>query len=274
MYINDVVRLVRSLYPSEYDAAEIYIWCNEVSAMLSIEERNVFKSVLLPVLNDGSVMLPEGVDMENVEYITAGNRVLEKKDFRSYGGRKFYIKGKNGIFAEDPHLPVNSVKVDYLVPYKPIRLTKYRGAVELDKDNDSFMISVCEFETGDILNIAMGVTDNQAEQIFENIMLLGVEYDPDREVYVCAVQSGAFAAADKTSDENTLITRTVTERTVCEAPYDSMYVDYVLAKINLYQHNTEGYNTYMTMFNSRLSAYRNRIIKRMPSDECRLLNWW
>ena len=62
MYINDVVRFVRSIYPSEYDAAEIYIWCNEVSAMLSIEERNVFKSVLLPVLNDGSVMLPEGVD--------------------------------------------------------------------------------------------------------------------------------------------------------------------------------------------------------------------
>ncbi len=275
MYINDVVRSVRRLYPSEYDAGEIYMWCNEVSSMLAAEDRNVYKTVELPVSEDGSFLLPENVDMENIEYITAGRTVLSKRDLREYGGRKIYVKDLNGIFLKNGVRLPSSVKVDYLAPYEPVRLAKYRGGISINKDEGEFTINSCEFIPGDILVIRLGVKDGSVSQSFENVPLLSVRFeDGDAYSYICTVPEDTFKTAEKTADENALITRVVTERTVCAPPFDSMYIDYVMAKINLYQHDTDGFNTYMTQFNSRLSAYKNWLIKRMPKGEGRLINWW
>lgn len=272
MYINEVIRLVRNYYPSEYDLAEMYVWCNEVSSMLLIEDRNVYRSVTLPVSADGTFLLPEGVSMENVEYVTAGNMVLEKQDMRSYGGRKVYIKGRGGI-----ELPANtrktpSVTVDYMQPYVPIRLAKYSGALSLDTENGSFELPRCEFVPGDMLIIKL-TGDGEEAETFENVPLLAVEAGSDLDTYKCIVPEDAFSDAEITEGE-AVITRVITEKTVCDAPFDNMYVEYLLAKINLYQHDVDTYNQYMTMFNSRLGAYRNWLIKRMPSDDCRLKNWW
>ncbi len=243
--------------------------------MLAAEDRNVYKTVELPVSEDGSFLLPENVDMENIEYITAGRTVLSKRDLREYGGRKIYVKDLNGIFLKNGVRLPSSVKVDYLAPYEPVRLAKYRGGISINKDEGEFTINSCEFIPGDILVIRLGVKDGSVSQSFENVPLLSVRFeDGDAYSYICTVPEDTFKTAEKTADENALITRVVTERTVCAPPFDSMYIDYVMAKINLYQHDTDGFNTYMTQFNSRLSAYKNWLIKRMPKGEGRLINWW
>lgn len=273
MFINDVIRNVQDLYPSEYDLGEMYMWCNEVSSMLLIEDRNVFKTVDLPVSEDGTILLPEGVSAEYIEYVTSGNTVLEKKDMRSYGGRKIYIRGLNGIKRKNQDQHPKSVTVEYLEPYRPIRLAKYRGSVDYDTDDGCFYIPVCEFVPGDILTIQIDA-DSDDGQDLDGVPLLGVDYDPDLSKYVCTVPADTFEELTVSSDDDTLITRVVTERTVCDPPYDSMYIDYVLAKICYFQRDMSAYNQHMTAFNSRLDAYKRWLMGRMPSDDCTFKNWW
>lgn len=294
MLINDVLRLVVNYYPSEYDLYEMYIWCNEVSSMLLIEDRHIFKSVVLYKSSDGSYLLPENVDVENIEYITLNNRVLNKQDFRSFGCFKTYYKGLNGIVIYNSQSASDSIKVDYLVPYQPIRLPKYSGSVTIDKHNDSFSLPKCEFVQGDILvfrfdfpdsvavsdsgetsdSVAAPDSDTNDELVLSDVPLLNICYDSDSKQYVCDVALGTFSDSELEFPDSALITRVVTDKTVCDAPFDSMYVDYLLAKICFFQRDINAYNQHMTSFNSRLAAYRNWLVRRMPNDDCVIKNWW
>lgn len=266
MFINDVVRLVRRYYPSEYDTEEMYIWCDEVSSMLTMEDRQIYKRISLPVQTDGSLILPDGVDMENVVYFISGGRVLNKSDFREYGNRKFYVTGMNGFVAGSGGKRPASITVDYLAPFEPIRLVKYRGRAEIDKTDATVQIDFCEFQAGDIINITVGADS------FNNVPVLGVSFDGS--AYTLSVPNGAFDNASETSSDQAEISRVVTDSTVCPPPFDSMYVDYVLAKINMYQRDMDSYNQFMTAFNSRLLAYKNWLISKMPKGDGRFKNWW
>ena len=61
IFINDVIRFVQRHYPSEYDPVDMYKWCDEVSAMLLVEDRVTYRELVLPVFDDRSVLLPEGI---------------------------------------------------------------------------------------------------------------------------------------------------------------------------------------------------------------------
>lgn len=265
MYINDVIRQVRSYYPSEYDTDEMYIWCDEVSSMLIVEDRHTYRRMTLPVSDDGSFLLPEGVDMENIVYVISGGTVVNKEDMREYGNRKFYVKGLNGKVVYNPVRRPVSVEVDYLVPYQPIRRVRYHGGVTLDKENSELRIDVCEFIAGDTVRLTMG------DETIEQLPVLGIRYDDG---YILSVPLGSLDLMTETKSDQGLIVRIVTDLTVCPPPFDSMYTDYILAKINMYQRDMESYNQFMTAFNSRLAAYKRWIISRMPKGEGRFKNWW
>lgn len=66
----------------------------------------------------------------------------------------------------------------------------------------------------------------------------------------------------------------IDDETVCEAPYDSMYIDYVIAKLHLYQHDNDGYNRHITAFNSRLNSYKRVMASKLPKPAGRFRNWW
>lgn len=270
MFIKTVTDRVRGLYPSEYGIDELYMWCDEVSAMLLVEDRNVYRSVLCAVADDGSILLPEGVSMEYIEYVTFGGREADKKDMRLYGGDRLYVKGMNGFFEANGAAPPRYARVDYLEPYRPIRLTRYRGAAGIDKTNGKFTLPVCEFRAGDTVNMEFSPGKDDAVTL-ENVPLLAVEYDDG---YVCTVPEETFSELDHETDPEVIITRVVTDKTVCDAPFDEMYVDYLIAKIMTYQHDTEGANAHMTYFNSKLAAYKNWLMQRMPSGDCCFRNWW
>lgn len=257
MYINDVIRLVKNYYPSEYSDEEMYIWCNEVSSMLAVEDRNVFREVYLKPNKKGYILLPEGVDIENIESVTQGGTILEKQDLR-YFGRKLYCGASGGAI----------VKIVYLEPYHPIRLTKYRGEIYVNDAGDMLSLDACEFLFGDSINIRVPGAN---EISIENVPILNISYKSGKYIITTAPQllTGIAGRSKEVS-----ITRVVCDKTICAAPYDSMYVDYILAKINLYQRDTEAYNQHMTAFNSRLSAYKRWLINHMPPAESRFKNWW
>lgn len=233
--------------------------------MLVVEDRHTYRRMTLPVSVDGSFMLPEGVDMENIVYVISGERVLNKEDMREYGNRKFYVKGLNGKAVHNSTRLPQYVEVDYLVPYQLIRRVRYHGGVSLDKENAEIRIDICEFIAGDTVSITVG------DETIEQLSVLGIRYDDG---YILTVPLGSLDSMTETQSDEGLIVRIVTDLTVCPPPFDSMYTDYILAKINMYQRDMESYNQFMTAFNSRLSAYKRWLISRMPKGEGRFKNWW
>ena len=251
MYINEVIRRVRSYAPSEYSLNELYTWCNEVSAMLTAEDRTVYREIRPPIASDGTILLPEGVRMEQVTHIYLGRRELP---------RRLYA-----IPQEAGRVPSGDVTVIYEEPYRPIRMPRYQGVAETD--GDRLYINDCEFISGDILSLTAG------EETTDGIPLLSVEYDPDNiRGYILTVAEGTLPQLG--SGANATITREVTDRTVCDAPYDGMYIDYLLAKIAQYQRDTAAYNTSIAAFGRSLGEYKKWLTAHMPHEKHRLKNYW
>lgn len=276
MYINDVLRSVENFYPSKFSPSEMYMWCNEVSSMLSIEDRCTYKEIILPVAADNSILLPEGVRMENIESVISAGKVLNPADYRGYDNRKIFFTHMNGIAVPTKPNVGPRVTVVYLVPYEPIRLVRYAGAVEIDKEKNIIYCAKSEFLPGDVLNLSLNVSGDTSDEDIFDILLFRTSYDTQKNMYALEIDAESAARANITHSDNAILRREVTDKTICDAPYDSMYIDYLLAKMNLVQHDMNTYNQYMASFNSRLDAYKRWIINRMPfdKDSSRFKNWW
>lgn len=266
MYINDVIDRVEQLKPSEYNVSEMYMWCDEVSSMLTVEDRRCYKSIRLRTAPDGSLLLPENVNIEHVVFIKYGKEIIHKCDLRSCGyGRIFR--------PETPFksLPNTLTEVCYLAPYEPIRLVKYKGEITIDADNDTIVMSDCEFVPGDTLIIEInGVVSG-------SVPLLDVDFadnDDTRRSFVLTVGEGSLDGLSENHSDTAVVRRIITETTVCDAPYDSMYVDYIHAKIALYQGDTSDYNQFMASFNSKLSSYKSWLSELMPKVKREFHGWW
>ena len=211
MYINDVIRQVKRCYPSEYDETEMYIWCNEVSSMLAVEDRNVFREAYISTDNEGSALLPEGVTIENIESAVYGGKPLKKQNFACRGRR--FVSGAPGR---------GIIKLVYIEPYRPIRLIRYRGEAEINSEENYIRTGACEFLQGDTLNIGVLTNGGAASVELNNIPLMAVDYDTSNaNGYILRTAEGALSSADAGTRE-CVITRVITEETVCSAPYDSM----------------------------------------------------
>lgn len=248
MYIIDVVKRAQSYCPSEYDTEEMYLWCDEVSSMLAIEDRNVFVKETLQPSKDGSILLPEGVAFENVYSVTCNGKSLKKEDIRNSDNRSFLN---------------SAVEVIYLKPYMPIRTVKYSGAITVDNTECKIVINSNLFRIGDGLNIKMDNVSSQAKIIDMNLN--------DDCWELCLTSKNLDALPENGLGE---IERIVTDKTVCDSPYDGMYIDYIIAKICLYQRDFNTYNQFMALFNSRLSAYKRWITNQLPQAGGKLKNWW
>ena len=245
MYIAEVIRRARTYCPSEFDTDEMYSWCDEVSAMLAVEDRNVFSKITLTPDKDGCVLLPDGVRFEYIVSAVTDGRVLTKQDLRHITGRRVDIKTT---------APVEFI---CLVPYSPIRRVMYSGALRFSRDR--VYLESCAFVPGDCVRIN---SDTETA-------VLDVGLDDDG--YYIEVTPSSL---DSLSDGDGTIERIVTEKTVCDAPYDGMYIDYILAKIGMYQRDYKTYNQFITAFNSRLDAYKRYLVNAMPQAHRRFVNWW
>ncbi len=77
-----------------------------------------------------------------------------------------------------------------------------------------------------------------------------------------------------TTEVEDLSEYTSSDETLCDTPYDIMYIDYVIAKICLYQHDFNTYNQFISLFNTRLDAYKRWRMSSPPHQAEKLKNWW
>lgn len=260
MYINDTIRLAQSYFPSEFSVSDMYIWCNEVSSMLVTEDRYIYKETAVHIDKDGTLLLPPGVRLEHIERIYSEKDEIPKETLIGISRSRFKAPITN-----------KTVNVIYQSPFEPIRLVKYSGSGEIT--DGKIHIPDCGFVPDDMIIIQINPeTDNVI--ITEPTAVYDITYDETQaNKYILHIFEDVTNNLHGAYD-NITITRYVTDKTVCEAPFDSMYTDYILAKINLYQRDTVAYNQHMASFNSRLDAYKKWLMSRLPQKRADFRNWW
>ena len=147
--------------------------------------------------------------------------------------------------------------------YAPIRLIYYRGEAYIDPEKSSIRTMRGGFIKGDMLDMR-SVSGGVMTPVFAGLEIAAVKYDGLG--YVIRVTDGALSGT-KPGLRECVITRAVTDKTVCNEPFDGMYIDYLLAKINLYKRNYADYSKYLRTFGTRLSEYKSLLSAKTPYDK-------
>lgn len=56
------------------------------------------------------------------------------------------------------------------------------------------------------------------------------------------------------------------------APYESLYCDYLISQMNLYQREIDTYNVYATMFRKNLDEYKKSVIRSTTHESVQFTN--
>ncbi len=249
MQLLNAIAMADSLSPNGYTLEEKLRWCEEVSAAIRREIKKKYQAIETQV-SGGEVDLPEGFSMEDVELAFLNGKPLDKADFRS-----FSALGGSGrlrlVFLERP---------------QPVRLAEIVG--EFDLSENFIRLPASPFEFGDTV---------------EWVRLDSVEDEiPWENARRCAVMEKVYDGL--AVDEDTFvpesavplaIRRVPTEMCEAEAPYDGMYVEYLLAKMALYQRDYTAYGAHMAQYNQLWDGLRKEYKNRSPlTNQSNFHNYW
>lgn len=249
--LTDVIRIADELCPNPYTEEEKWRWVDEVSALLCQEYRKHYQ--MLTCRTEGGILyLPQDVAIEQVAGIWCGGARYDKSDFRSdcSGGRTKLWNAN--LLTGSP------VQIAFLSEHSPVR----RFVLEGKWDTAPHLLK--------LRTPLVAVRDD-----LEITIQFDEESNPDWEqAFRCHVisldEEGTHLAGDPLSaaeEKRMAIRRIVTDTTVLPAPYDSVYVEYLLAKMAFYQRDGEGYRAHMAQFNEGLDAYERWYKQRAPINQ-------
>lgn len=239
MLLTEVIRIADELCPNPYTEEEKWRWVDEVSALQCQEYCKRYETVTCGA-DGGFFYLPQDVSLEQVDGLWCGGVRLDKSDFHSdcSGG---IVKLWN------PKLPSGTeIRISFLMEHTPTRRFVLQG----------------QWDTAPHL-LKMRTPYLAERDDLEITFRFDAEGNPDWEganrCFVLYLDSeGTHLAQDSftdASDVRMAIRRVITDTTVLPAPYDSAYVEYLLAKMAFYQRDYEGYQAHMAQFNAMMDAY-------------------
>ena len=220
MKIVEAIEQADALYPNSYTRPEKLGWAYELTAMILEKYKKTYDSVELRGGTE-AVQLPPSILEEDIEGLYVDGVWHDKVDARSF----------SGLLGRDA-----AIRVVYKVRAEPYEETEYEGRFLAEANR--ITVPGSAFWVGDRLFI----THNGA----------GAEYcilDAEGETYWVKEDFPFQGEAELT------IRLLVTANTPMPAPYDSMYVDYLLGKIAYYQNDYEEQNKHMAQFNAKLADY-------------------
>lgn len=235
------------LCPNPYTLEEKLMWCDEVTADMA---RNILKTydVIETDINvRGELTLPDDIPFERVEIVYCGGVPFSKQDFRSYIASR--------PLGSVPSLP-SRLRAVYLKLPEKIRHIDIRG--EFNTGDCIIEIEQPPFREGDLLEIVQ-LSDLSDEVDFDKAEKAYVIEASEEKIILdwdaVPAQTSAKLAIRRAIDDLTLVN---------EAPYDRMYIEYILAKIALYQRDYSAYNAHMTQYNSLYESMRREYKGRSP----------
>ena len=66
----------------------------------------------------------------------------------------------------------------------------------------------------------------------------------------------------------------IIDKTLADAPYDSMYIDFVCMKAAMYQGDTNAYKKFSQIFKDKLDEFHMYVNRTGPAKNTRIYNWW
>ncbi len=235
MKILKAIEKADALCPNNYTLEEKLEWCDELSADL---KRNIIKEyevIETQASSKGEVILPDDIDISDIECAYLGNTLIEKLDFRSF------MAG-----ASDLELGSKKLKIIILKKHEAIRTTEIAG--EFNTGSNFIEIILAPFVVGDKILITDDSVSCQCHVL---------EVQPEKMILDDDTLMPKTAA-------NLTIKRIITDETAVESPYDNMYVEFLLAKMALYQHDYVGYNAHLIQYNSLYESLRRDYKTRNP----------
>lgn len=245
MKIIDCLQRVRALYPHPFEKEEVISWCNDLGSLLRKNYCEQFSEVLITE----NEPLPEGVMREDIIRVILDGRVLERDDFSENliltypESKRLYLNAAGGR---------KNAVVIYRLPYEPIRYIDALCDVVL-KDDGIKLNKSLDIRPGDILisgDEVFNVTGVNDEGV-----LLG---------------NGSLKAGEAKHIE-----RLIDDLTVTDSPYDSIYIEYLIANAARFMKDYETENRALTSYNSKLLDYQDYLIRNgKNSKTTRIFNFW
>ena len=258
MKIIDLIKTCDTMFPNEYSLDEKLMWCNELGALLTREHYSTFEMVSTELKN-GVYTLPEGFTVSDIERVIMGGRMIKKNDLAKH--QIYFVQSDNGICIKGQGVG-GKIKLLCRPRYKSIRNIELVG-VQMSINGATVTLPYAPFETGDTLEI--GIDGNVVCATIGD-----TKTNKDKTIEV-TLDTELPAQGDCVGD----IKRVITDKPVCSAPFDTMYYDFINAKICFNQRDFDTYNKHMAVFNSRLEDYDKFIIKHNSSlPDTRVSNWW
>lgn len=257
MELLKVIQAADALCPNPFTTEEKLRWCHEVSAGIRREVKKVYRVIETAVTASGTPELPDEIAFEDIERAYLDGKPLEKSDFRSL----LAVGCSNAA-----HSP-KTLTLVYLTHPRPPRFINLTGTFDLGEN--FIRMDAPPFLPGDCMEW-VSLPENGGEpdwSLANRCFVLDLVYDG------LVVEDGSFTPQTAAP---LAIRRVVDDQTeINEAPYDGMYVEYLLAKIALYQHDYTGYQAHMLQYNTLYDRLRRDYKTRAPiGGISRLHGYW
>lgn len=248
MEILRAIEAADALLPNSYGTEEKIHWCDEVSSEISRYITKKYDVLETSIDKNGEIVLPPGITYDLIEQVIINNKYYNKSDFRSLQPSAVSNCGINAS---------GTISVVYLVLPHPIRITDIKG--EFNVSENVIEAENAPFYEGDkIQTVYLDDLDEMPDYSSASSFAYVTEVEPERIILdrdIFEPQTAAHLAIRRIIDDVTVID--------C-APYDRMYIEYILAKISLYQRDYTAYNAHMAQYNTLFEAARREFVTRSP----------
>ena len=255
MELAKVIEQVDALCPNPYTFQEKLGRCDEVSASLRKEIKKVYDTIETTVTSLDMIELPDDISFDDIEVAYINGTPMSKLDFRSF------VLNNNHL---TPSSPIK-LKLVFLTKPSPTRVTSIDG--NFDVSDNFIKIDEPPFHIGDLIQWAY-IKDGVAD--WSNS---GQSYVLDYVYDGIVVEDNSF---EPQSQAQLSIRRVVDDVTELEdLPYATMYIEYLLAKLALYQHDYTSYSAHLTQYNSLYDRAKKDYKNRAPLNELAVFrNFW
>ena len=263
MLIIDAIDAADKLSPNHFTLDEKLMWCSEVTAAIRREVKKQYATVETVITCADEIEIPDDILLSDIEMVYIGGIPIQKSDFRSL---PFLNNGELvrnfGINLTTPKI----LRLVYLDIPREIKIVSVKG--KFNTDSDCIFGYELPFNESDCILCAK---------------LDDIEDEPDWETAVKTyVMSNDGEKILLTNDILTpeteaciALKRVIDDETEAEPPYDRMYIEYILAKGALYQHDYDSYAAHMTQYNNLFDEFKRDYKTRNPlTDMAGFRNYW
>lgn len=257
MELLQVISTADALCPNPFSREEKLRWCDEVSSAIRREIKKIYNTIETRVNGPEELVLPDDIDFTDIETAYVNGKLMDKVDFRSFA---------DGTVPKGVSFPA-TIRLVFLTRAMPVRYVNLKGC--FDVSENFIKLENVDLYPGDCIEWVL-LPDPDAEpdwsganrtyiidQVYDGLVVEENTFTP---------QTGAPLAIRRVIDDLTEID---------ELPYESMYIEYLLAKMALYQRDYTAYSAHTTQYNLLWEGLRRDYKTRAPMNTVSgLRNYW